>query len=106
MRTIDDNTLDRLITQSLQREHDIEQINARVLKAAKRHNRIQKAKNVTRLIAISFGVPIILAVMGYGAYRIVMMNNGAFSYIAAAITIISAVTMTTYSLANFSFDEA
>lgn len=106
MRTIDDKALDMLITQSLQKKHDIEQINARVLKAAKRHNRIQKAKNVTRLIAISFGAPIILAVMGYGAYRIVMMNNGAFSYIAAAIAIISAVTMTTYSLANFSFDEA
>ena len=106
MRTIDDKALDMLITQSLQKKHDIEQINTRVLKAAKRHNRIQNIKKIVRLLAVAVGIPTMLAVMGYGAYRVVMMNNGAFSYIAAAITIISAVTMVTYSLANFSFDEA
>lgn len=106
MRTIDDKALDMLITQSLQKKHDIEQINARVLKAAKRHNRIQNIKKIVRLLAVAVGIPTMLAVMGYGAYRVVMMNNGTFSYIAAAITIISAVTMATYSLANFSLDEA
>ena len=105
MRMIDDKTLDKLIAQSLQKEHDIEQINAFVLKAAKRHNRIQTAKKIARLIAVAFGAPIMLAVMGYGAYRIVMMGSGAFSYVAAAIAIISAIAMTTYSFANFSLDK-
>ena len=105
MRTIDDKTLDRLITQSLQKEHDIEQINAFVLKAAKRHNRIQTAKRVIRLVAVAFGAPIMLSIMGYGAYRMVMMDSGVFSYVAAAIAIISAIAMTTYSFANFSLDE-
>ena len=105
MRTIDDNTLDRLITQSLQKEHDIEQINACVLKVAKRHNRIQTAKRVIRLVTVAFGAPIMLSIMGYGAYRIVMMGSGAFNYVAAAVTIISAVAMTTYTFANFSLDE-
>ena len=105
MRTIDDNTLDRLITQSLQREHDIEQINATILKVAKRHNRIRNIKKIVRLLAVAVGVPTMLVMMGYGTYRLVMMDGGAFGYIAAAITIISAVAMTTYSLAIFSLDE-
>ena len=105
MRTIDDKTLDKLIAQSLQKEHDIEQINACVLKAAKRHNRIQTAKKIASLVAVAFGAPIMLSIMGYGAYRMVMMDSGVFSYVAAAIAIISAIAMTTYSFANFSLDE-
>lgn len=105
MRTIDDKTLDKLITQSLQKEHDIEQINTIVLKAAKRHNRILTAKKIARLVAVAVGMPTMLAIMCYGAYRIVMMGNGVFDYVAAAVAIISAVAMTTYTFANFSLDE-
>ena len=105
MRTIDDNTLDKLIAQSLQKEHDIEQINAFVLKVAKRHNRIQTAKKIARLAAVAVCIPTMLVVMGYGAYRMVMMGSGIFSYVAAAIAIISAIAMTAYSFANFSLDE-
>ena len=105
MRTIDDKTLDKLIAQSLQKEHDIEQINTIVLKSVKHYNRIQRVKRVVRLAAIAFGAPAMLAIVCYGAYRMIMMGSGAFGYIAAAIAIISAVAMTTYSLAIFSFDE-
>lgn len=105
MKTIDDKQLDGLISDSLQRQHTIESINTQVLAEVKRHNRRRIAKQILRLITVAFGVPTMLAVMGYGAYRLVMMSGGAFGYIAAAIAIISAVAMTTYSLAFFSFDE-
>ena len=105
MKELNDKELDQLISQSLQRQHIFERVSSQALTEAKRHNRRLMTKRVLRLIAVAFGVPTILAVMGYGAYRLVMTDSGTFSYIAAAVTIISAVAMTTYSLANFSFDE-
>ena len=64
MKRIDDRQLDLLITQSLQKEHDIKNINAQVLVAVKRYNRVRRWKTVVRTIAFAFGVPTMLAVMG------------------------------------------
>ena len=105
MKELNDNELDMLISQSLQRQKLFERVYNKALAEAKRHNRRVLAKRVLRLVVVAFGLPIMLAAMSYGAYRLVMMDGGVFSYVAAAIAIISAVTMTTYSLANFSFDE-
>ena len=105
MKELNDKELDILISQSLQRQHIFERVNSQALAKVKRHNRRRIAKQILRLITVAFGVPTMLAVMGYGAYRLVMMDGGVFSYVAAVIAIISVVTMTTYSLANFSFDE-
>lgn len=105
MKELNDTELDALISQSLQRQHIFERVSSQALVEAKQHNRRRIVKHIMRLITVAFGVPTMLAVMGYGAYRLVMMDSGAFSYVAAAIAIISAVAMTIYSLANFSFDE-
>ena len=48
MKTINDNTLDQLISQSLQRQHSIESINTQVLAAVKRYNRRQKTIRALR----------------------------------------------------------
>ena len=105
MKELNDKELDILISQSLQRQHILERVNCQALAEVKRHNRRRIAKQILHLITVAFGVPTMLAVMGYGAYRLVMMGGGVFGYIAAALAIISAVAMATYSLAIFSFDE-
>ena len=102
---LNDNELDRLISQSLQRKHIVERVSAEALAAAVRHNRQRKVKRVLRLVVFAFGVPAFLAVMGYGAYSISTMGEGAMGYVAAAVTAISAITVAIYSVANFSLDE-
>ena len=97
MKEINDNELERLISQSLQRQHIIEKVNATTLAQVKRLNRVRKVKKTMRIV--------ILAVMGYGAYNIVRLTEGAMGYIAAAITIISALGVTTHSIVNFSLEE-
>lgn len=104
MKELNDKELDILISQSLQRQHIFERVNSQALAKVKRHNRRRIAKQILRLITVAFGVPTMLAVMGYGAYRLVMMGGGTFGYIAAAIAVISAIAMTTYTFAIFSLD--
>lgn len=105
MKTIDDKQLDGLISESLQRQHTIESINTQVLAEVKRYNRASKWRSIVRIVTFSFGVPTMMAVMGYCAYLILITAESAMSYMLVATTIISALFMAIYSVANFSLDE-
>ena len=105
MKTIDDRQLDQLISDSLQRQHAIESINTQVLAEVKKYNRTRKWRRIVRIVAFSFGVPIMLALMGYCAYRILITADDIMSYALVATVIISAIGMATYSIANFSPNE-
>ena len=105
MKTIDDRQLDQLISDSLQRQHAIESINTQVLAEVKKYNRTRKWRGIVRIVAFSFGVPIMLALMGYCAYRILITADDIMSYALVATTIISAIGVATYSIANFSPNE-
>lgn len=105
MKTIDDRQLDQLISDSLQRQHAIESINTQVLAEVKKYNRTRKLKGIVRIVAFSFGVPIMLALMGYCAYRILITADDIMSYALVATVITSAIGMATYSIANFSPNE-
>jgi cytochrome c biogenesis protein CcdA len=105
MKTIDDRQLDQLISDSLQRQHAIESINTQVLAEVKKYNRTRKWRGIVRIVAFSFGVPIMLALMGYCAYRILITADDIMSYALVATVIISAIGMATYSIANFSLNE-
>ena len=63
MKTIDDKKLDQLISESIHRQHIIESINTQVVAEVKKYNRTRKWKNFVHIVAFSFGVPIMLAVM-------------------------------------------
>ena len=105
MKMIDDKQLDGLISDSLQRQHTIESINTQVLAEVKKYNRTRKWRGIVRIIAFSFGVPTMLAIMGYCAYLILITAESAMSYMLVATTIISALFMAIYSVVNFSLDE-
>jgi cytochrome c biogenesis protein CcdA len=105
MKTIDDKKLDQLISESIHRQHIIESINTQVVAEVKKYNRTRKWKNFVHIVAFSFGVPIMLAVMGYCAYRILITADDIMSYALVASVIISAIGMATYSIANFSPNE-
>ena len=105
MKRIDDRQLDQLISDSLQRQHTIESINTQVLAEVKKYNRTRRWKSIVRIVAFSFGVPSMMVVMGYCAYLILITAQSAMSYILVATTIISALFMAIYSVANFSLDE-
>ena len=105
MKMIDDKQLDQLISESLQRQHAIESINTQVLAEVKKYNRTRKWRGIVRIVAFSIGGPIMLTLMGYCAYRIFIAAEGVLSYALVATTIISAIGVATYSIANFSLDE-
>ena len=105
MKMIDDKQLDQLISRSLQRQHTIESINTQVLAEVKKYNRTRKWRGIVRIAAFSFGVPTMLAIMGYCAYLILITAESAMSYMLVATVIISAIGMATYSIANFSLNE-
>ena len=105
MKMIDDKQLDGLISDSLQRQHTIESINTQVLAEVKKYNRTRKWRGIVRIAAFSFGVPTMLAIMGYCAYLILITAESAMSYMLVATVIISAIGMATYSITNFSLNE-
>ena len=105
MKMINDRQLDQLISDSLQRQHTIESINTQVLAEVKKYNRTRKWRDIVRIVAFSFGVPTMLAIMGYCAYLILITAESAMSYMLVATVIISAIGMATYSIANFSLNE-
>ena len=105
MKMINDRQFDQLISDSLQRQHTIESINTQVLAEVKKYNRTRKWRGIVRIVAFSFGVPTMLAVMGYCAYRILITADDIMSYALVATVIISAIGMATYSIANFSLNE-
>ena len=105
MKMINDRQLDQLISDSLQRQHTIESINTQVLAEVKKYNRTRKWRSIVRIIAFSFGVPTMLAIMGYCAYLILITADDIMSYALVATVIISAIGMATYSIANFSPNE-
>lgn len=105
MKTLNNKELDLIISQALQREQIIERVSREALAQVKKINRQRAVRRVLRLVSFAFGVPTMLAVMGYGAYSITTITEGAMGYIAAAVTVISAVGVATYSITNFSLDE-
>ena len=102
---INDRQLDQLISDSLQRQHTIESINTQVLAEVKKYNRTRKWRGIVRIAAFSFGVPTMLAIMGYCAYRILVTADDIMSYALVATVIISAIGMATCSIANLSLNE-
>ena len=105
MKEINDKELDQLIAQSLQRQQIFAKVSTEALAAAKRFNQQRKIKRVLRLVGFAFGVPTFLAVMGYGAYSISTLTDGVMGYVAAAVTVMSAIAVATYSVVNFSLEE-
>ena len=57
---MNDKELDILFDQSAQRQKAIEQINAQVMKTVRRDMRIRWARRWIRLVAICFGLPMLL----------------------------------------------
>lgn len=102
MKELNDKELDLIIAQTLQRKHIVEKISKTTLIHVKKINRQRRVRHAFRIIGFAFGVPLMLAVMGFGAYSITTITEGVMGYIAAAITVISAVGVATYSITNFS----
>ena len=65
---MNDKELDMLFSQSVQRQKAVEQINAQVIKKVRRDMRIRRARKWIRIVAICFGLPIMLVLYIYALY--------------------------------------
>ncbi len=66
MKNIDDRELDAIIKQSLERKQVLDAINRSVMRRIKRKRRIQWV----RLVAFSFGFPVVMALLGLVYYAL------------------------------------
>ena len=62
---MNDNELDRLFEQSVQRQKAVEQINKQVMKTVRRDIRLKVLRKWIRLIGISFGIPALIVLYIY-----------------------------------------
>ncbi len=65
---MNDKELDILFDQSVQRQKAVEQINARVMKTVRRDMRIRWARRWISLVAICFGLPMLLVLYIFALY--------------------------------------
>ena len=65
---MNDNELDILFKQSVQRQKAVEQINKQVMKTVRRDMRIKVLRKWTRLVGLSFGIPALIVLYIYLLY--------------------------------------
>ena len=63
-----DQELDSLFAQSAQSQKAVEQINRQVMKAVRREMRLQTVRKWTKLLAICFGIPLLVVLYIYILY--------------------------------------
>ena len=65
---MNDKELDILFTQSAQRQHIVEQINAEVMKTVKRDMRLKVLRKWAKLLGICFGLPLLVVLYTYALF--------------------------------------
>ena len=68
MKTMTDKELDLLFAESAQRRHAVEQINRQVMCTVRRDLRRKRLRKWTKLLGISFGLPLAVVVYVYALF--------------------------------------
>ena len=102
---MDDKELDKLITASLERHQAIEELNKVIVKDICRRARRQQIRRWTRLVAFSFGMPLLLLLFGFGIY--VAASQPAFAHMRFVlfIPLLAMAYLTGREIRNFSISE-
>ena len=109
MKQIDDKELDLLINKAITRERQVQQMNARIMQAVRRHERRRTARMWLRVVAFALFVPIsALAFAGCAhlvAHLVAHLLGGLFGLVIAATIIITGIITEISLVADFSPDK-
>lgn len=99
---MDDKELDKLITASLERQQTIETLNQVIVKDIRRRARRQQIRRWTRLVAFSFGMPLLLLLFGLGIYVAATQPSLAHLRFVLLIPLLVTAYFTKREIRNFS----
>ncbi len=89
-----DHELNKLITQALERQKQLEDINQNIMLSIRQENRRERVRKWLRLLAFCFGLPLFVILMLYCAYKGIVQSGFSlpvvFSMLVFAFSIIGA----------------
>ena len=105
MKQIDDKELDLLINKAITRERQVQQMNARIVQAIRRHERRQVARMWLRVVAFALFVPISLLAFAGCAHLVITLLGGPLGVVAAIVVAITGIITEVQLVADFSTDK-
>lgn len=102
MKQIDDKELDLLINKAITRERQVQQMNARIMQAVRRHERRHTARMWLRVVAFALFVPISALAFAGCAQLVVHLLGEVFGMVVAAPIIITGILTEISLVADFS----
>lgn len=106
MRQIDDQLIDTLIAETLDRRRITESINAQVMRDIRRTVRRRALRRWIRIVTFSFGVPLGLTVFGLLLRRYVLTaTEGVLALVCTVIPAAAVIYVTWHAVMNFSIGQ-
>jgi len=102
---MDDKMLDKLIVDALQRRETLEVVNKDILREVRHRARLEWMKKWGRVVAFSFGLPLLLLVFAFGIYAAASSPSlGHFRYFLL-IPLLTMLYLVWREMKNFSIAE-
>lgn len=105
MKQIDDKELDLLINKAITRERQVQQMNARIVQAVRRHERRRTARMWLRVVAFALFVPISLLAFVGCVHLVITLLGGPLGVVAATVVAITGIITEVQLVAGFSTDK-
>ena len=105
MKQIDDKELDLLINKAITRERQMQQMNARIVQAVRRHERRRTARMWLRVVAFALFVPISALAFAGCAHLVITLLGGPLGVVAATVVAITGIITEVQLVADFSTDK-
>lgn len=105
MKQIDDKELDLLINKAITRERQVQQMNARIVQAVRRHERRRTARMWLRVVGFALFVPISLLAFAGCAHLVITLLGGPLGVVAATVVAITGIVTEVQLVAGFSADK-
>lgn len=91
MKKIDEQQMDLLIASALERRHVVESINKAVMRDIRRAERRRLMRQWLRVVAFSFGLPLVLVLFGFLFCRYVITAAGEGAMLVCTVFPVAAV---------------
>lgn len=93
---MNDQELDQLIMQAVERKATTEAIEQTVMKQLWQQRRRHTVRRLARMVAFAFGLPLLMLFMGYSVYHVLLQHSPS-TWVVAGVTIYTLATLTCFA---------
>jgi small-conductance mechanosensitive channel len=104
MKEMNEQELETLIQEALQREQLLDEVNGRVMRTVRRSARKTKARNWVRMIAFAFGLPLVILLMGFTCYHLLSLGKTLPMMVSVAILAVSTLILSSKAISEFKME--